>query len=132
MIGLRDIHLRRFGASLAGLALYVQLVLAVWGGLPPVASAAQAGGFDAHALCLAGIGGDQQPPSDHAPPAPAHNHAALCCLWHALPGVPVQAAAAATLPVAYANVALDRFGGASVIPGPHRGPANARAPPTLA
>ena len=71
-------------------------------------------------------------PADNAPVAPAHDHGALCCLWHTLPGVAPQAALA-PLPVAYAarraptSPATPPF-----IPGPRRGPANARAPPPLA
>jgi hypothetical protein len=97
---------------------------------------AQAGPSDAfggHALCLAGESGTPQPaaPADNAPTVPAHEHTAFCCLWHTLPGVAPQAALAPH-PVLYATVAHDETGDTTAIPGPHRGPANARAPPTLA
>jgi hypothetical protein len=130
MVGLRTQSLRRFGASLAGLALYLQLTFASWGMLATPSEPADA--FGGHALCLAGIGGTTQPTAPaNTPAAPAHDHAALCCLWHALPGVAPQAALA-PLPVAYAGIAHSERGDTAFIPGPQRGPANARAPPTLA
>jgi len=132
MKGLRHQFLRRLGASLAGLALYLQLAFASQG-LPAVAATADpTGGFDAHALCLATGGGGDQPasPADPAPVAPTHNHAALCCLWHAFPGVQ-PAAAAAPQPVAYARLASVARHEAAPIPGRPQRPANARAPPTL-
>jgi hypothetical protein len=90
------------------------------------ASADPTEAFSGHALCLAGGG---SPPSD-APSAPAHNHAGFCCLWHQIPGVqPV--AVAAPLPTAFIFVAPTERGLAAFTPGPQRGPANARAPPTL-
>jgi hypothetical protein len=131
MVGLRTQSLRRFGASLAGLALYLQLAFASWGMLATPSEPADA--FGGHALCLAGVSGTTQPaaPSDNAPAAPAHDHAALCCLWHPLPGVASQTALTA-LPVTYTSIAHSERGGAAFIPGPQHGPANARAPPTLA
>jgi hypothetical protein len=133
MMGLRNKSLRRLGASLAGLALYMQLAFAGWGMLASAIPGEPADAFGGHALCLAGIDGAAQPaaPSDNAPASPTHDHAALCCLWHSLPGITPQAALA-PLPVTYAGPAHGEFGDAPFIPGPRRGPANARAPPTLA
>src|SRR5271170_8107844 len=132
MIGLRDKSLRRLGASLAGLALYVQLAFAGWGMLATATPGEPADAFGGHALCLAAVDGTTQPaaPTNDVPAAPAHDHAALCCLWHSLPGVTPQAALA-PLPVAYAGLAHSEFGNTAFIPGPRRGPVNARAPPIL-
>jgi hypothetical protein len=132
MIGLRDKSLKRFGASLAGLALYLQLAFASWG-MPALATPDEpADALGGHALCLAGESGTPQPaPADNGPVAPVHDHFAFCCLWHPLPGVAPQAALALR-PVAYAATAHDEAGDATFIPGPQRGPANARAPPPLA
>jgi len=133
MIGPRDKSLRRFGAALAALALYLQLAFAGGGMLALAAPDETGGALGGHALCLAGESGAPAPaaPADSVPIAPAHDHAALCCLWHPLPGVAPQAALAPA-PVAYGGVALSERADASFIPGPRRGPANARAPPTLA
>ena len=131
MSGLRDKSMRRLGASLAGLALYLQLAFAVSGMLPTPDEPADALG--GHALCLSAAGGAAPPaaPADQVPVAPSHDHASLCCLWHSLPGVAPQAAAA-PLPIAYSGIARSEPGDTPFIPGPRRGPANARAPPTLA
>jgi hypothetical protein len=126
MIGLRDRSWQRFGATLTGLALGLQLMLSSLS-LVIAASSDPAEAFAGHALCLAS---GASPPAD-APAAPAHNHFAFCCLWHQLPGVqPV--AIAAPVPTAFAPVARIPAALASFSPGPQRGPANARAPPTLA
>jgi hypothetical protein len=97
-------------------------------GLVMTAAATQpADAFGGHALCLAGGG---TPPAGEVPAQPAHSHFAFCCLWHQLPGLqPV--AATAPIPVAFAYVEPSERGPAAFIPGPQRGPANARAPPTL-
>ena len=123
---------RRFGASLAGLALYLQLALAGWGTLALAPEADPTDPFGGHALCLA-AGGAAQPaaPADQAPTAPTHDHTAFCCLWHSLPGVEPMAALAPQ-PIAYASIARGGRDDAPFIPGPRRSPANARAPPTLA
>jgi hypothetical protein len=133
MKGLRDKSLRRFGASLAGIALYLQLVFAGWGMLAMVAPAQSGDAFGGHALCLAGTDSTTQPaaPADGAPVAPTHDHGAFCCLWHPLPGVAPQAALAPLL-IAYAGIAHRERGGETFIPVPRHRPANARAPPTLA
>jgi hypothetical protein len=132
MSGLRDKSLRRLGAALAALALYLQLAFAGGAMLALAAPDAAADALNGHALCLAG-GGTTTPaaPADSIPVAPAHEHGAFCCLWHPLPGIAPQAASA-PLPIAYAAVALTARADATAIPGPRRGPANARAPPTLA
>lgn len=124
MIGMRGKSWRRFGASLSGLALGLQLMLSSLGLVIATASADPAEAFAGHALCIAG-GGTQ--PAD-APAAPAHDHAGFCCLWHQLPGIqPLAAALPVPLTVAYA-APIER-GMAAFTPGPQRGPANARAPP---
>jgi len=132
MIATRDKSLKRLGASLAGLALYIQLAVTGWALMTPGETADGLGG---HALCLAGGAVTSTPtpiaPADDAPVAPPHDHASLCCLWHPLPGVTAQAALTPQ-PVAYARLAQSEPGDATFIPGPQRGPANARAPPTLA
>ena len=126
MIGMRDKSWRRFGAALTGLALSLQLMLSSLG-LVNAASADPPAAFSGHALCLAG-GGNQ--PVD-APAVPVHNHAGFCCLWHQISGVePVAAALPVPIVVAYA-APIERDI-AAFTPGPRRGPANARAPPTLA
>jgi hypothetical protein len=132
MIGLRDPWMKRLAASLGGLAIYLQLALAASGMMALAAPGGATDAFAEHALCLAG-GGAAQPtaPSDGAPVAPTHDHVAFCCLWHPLPGVAPQAAQA-PLPVTYAAIAHHETGETAFIPGPRRGPANARAPPTLA
>jgi hypothetical protein len=52
-------------------------------------------------------------------------------LWHQLPGVQLVAMPPAQ-PVTFTYVAAAEPGMAAFTPGPRRGPANARAPPTLA
>lgn len=133
MIRLRDKSWRRVGASLAGLALYLQLAFASLGMLAATAPAGPADALAEHALCLAAQDGAAQPsaPADPAPAAPTHDHGAFCCLWHSLPGVQ-SVAAAVPLPVAYARLARLDAGETAFIPRPRRGPANARAPPTIA
>jgi hypothetical protein len=127
MIGLRTKTWRRFGTSLAGLALGLQLMLSSLGLAMTAAAADPADAFGGHALCLAG--GATLPAGEA--PAPAHNHFALCCLWHQLPGLqPV--AATAPVPVAFIHVTSSQPHLAAFIAGPRRGPVNARAPPTLA
>jgi hypothetical protein len=122
----------RFGAALAGTALTLQLAFASWGMLL-TASAATADPFAGHALCLAGLDGATLPaiPADRAPAAPIHDHATLCCLWHPLPAL--QASPLLTPePVAFAAIGSGDRSEIPFLPGPRRGPANARAPPTLA
>jgi hypothetical protein len=133
MIGLRDKSWRRLGASLAGLALYLQLAFASWGMLSVAAPGEPGDALAGHALCLAASGGAATPaaPSDGAPVAPAHDHLASCCLFHSLPGITPQAALPPQ-PLVYAGVAHHARGGDAIVPGPRHGPANARAPPTLA
>ena len=133
MIAMRDKTLKRLGASLAGLALYLQLALAGSGLLALATPNEPADALGSHALCLADASGAPQPaaPADGVPVAPTHDHGIFCCLWHTPPGIAPQAAGT-PFPVTYAAVALNALGDASVIPGPQRGPANARAPPPLA
>jgi hypothetical protein len=125
---------RRLGASLAGIALYLQLAFASWGMLALAAAVDASDAFAGHALCLAATqDGAAQPaqPADNAPSAPAHHHTAFCCLWHQLAWV--QPATVQTpQPVAYARVARSQSGDTPFISGPQRGPGNARAPPILA
>jgi hypothetical protein len=130
MNGMRDRRMMRFGAFVVGIALYLQLAI-VGAGALPATSAVTADALAEHALCLASGGGAPAQPADDAPAAPIHDHTLFCCLWHSLPGIPPQTAQAA-VPVAYAIAALTERDGSALIPGPHRGPANARAPPTLA
>jgi hypothetical protein len=120
---------RRLGASLAGLALGLQLVFAGWGMLAMAAPVDLADPFGGHALCLAG-GAEKTSPGQPVPAPPAHDHATFCCLWHPLPGVQ-PAAGIAPLPVAYAALARVNRGAAPFAAGPRHNPANARAPPTL-
>jgi hypothetical protein len=128
MIGMRDKSWRRFGATLAGLALGMQLMLSSFGLMMTAAAAQPADAFGGHALCLAG---GAVPPAGQTPAPPAHNHLAFCCLWHQLSGLqPVAAAVPVPVLAAYVGRGQPRL--ASFIPGPQRGPANARAPPNLA
>jgi hypothetical protein len=132
MIALRDKSWRRFGASLAGLALYLQLAFASLGALALATPADPGDSFGEHALCLAAQAGSPQPaaPTDQGPSAPAHHHAAFCCLWHQLPGVP-PVAFLAPQPAVYAGLIHGEPSATPFIPGRPHGPANARAPPTL-
>ena len=93
MMSLRRSRIGRFGASLAGLALGVQLLIASWG-LVLLAPADPADPFSEHALCLAGDDG-KATPSRPAQPAPAHVHDGLCCLGHVPPGLQPSAAVGA-------------------------------------
>jgi len=130
MSGLRDKSLRRLGASLAGFALYLQLVFASWGMLATAVPGQPADAFGGHALCLAGVDGASQPtaPSDNTPAPPTHDHLAFCCLWHLTPAI-TPTIALVPQPVAYAAIGHAETGNGAFIPGPQRGPANARAPP---
>lgn len=131
MIGLRDSRVTRLGALLAGLALYLQLAFASWSTLVLTAATDPANAFGGHALCLADGGVLPQPAAPaNTPTPPAHDHSSFCCLWHSLPAV-APMAAQAPQPVTYAAVIHAEAGGLTFIPGPHRGPANARAPPIL-
>jgi len=133
MSGLRDKSLRRLGASLAGFALYLQLVFASWGMLANAVPGQATDAFGDHSLCLAGTEGTAQPtaPSDNAPAPATHDHLAFCCLWHLAPAI-TPTTVMLPRPVAYAATGQDKSGGDAFIPGPQRGPANARAPPLLA
>jgi hypothetical protein len=132
MIALRDKPMKIFGATLAGLALYLQFVFAGWGMLALATRAEPADPLGGHALCLAAESGAPQPaaPAGDSPSTPAHDHLAFCCLWHSMPGVAPQTALLPQ-PVAYAAIGHDEPGHTALIPGPPHGPANARAPPTL-
>jgi hypothetical protein len=130
MIGWRDKPTRRLGASLGGFALVLQLGFASWSMWAQAAPTGPADAFGGHALCLAATGAATHP-ADGAPLAPSHDHTAFCCLWHTLaalhPVVPP-----APQPVDYARAARIASGDTPFIPGPSRGPANARAPPAPA
>jgi hypothetical protein len=130
MIALRDKSWRRFGATLAGLALYLQLAFAGWGMLALATPGDAADALGGHALCLAGDRDAAQPtaPADSGPVAPVHDHGAFCCLWHPLPGLTPQAALTPR-PIAYAAIGHDERAASTFHPGPHRGSAKARAPP---
>jgi hypothetical protein len=132
MIALRDKPVKIFGATLAGLALYLQFVFAGWGMLVLATPGEPADALSGHALCLAAESGAPQPaaPTGNAPATPAHDHLAFCCLWHSMPGVAPQAALLPR-PVVYAAIGHDEPGDPALIPGPSHGPANARAPPAL-
>ena len=132
MIALRDKPVKIFGATLAGLALYLQFVFAGWGMLAMATPGDPADAFGGHALCLAAESGAPQPaaPAGGQPTAPAHDHLAFCCLWHSIPGIAPQAALLRQ-PVAYAAIAHDEPADPALFAGPPLGPANARAPPTL-
>jgi hypothetical protein len=133
MIGLRDKPWRRLGALLTGLGVGLQLVLASLSLLLVAATTNPTDVFGGHALCLASDSRAAQParPAEGTPGAPAHQHLGFCCLWHQLRGVQPVAMLPAQ-PVAFIRVAAAEPGMAAFTPGPRRGPANARAPPTLA
>lgn len=128
---LRDSPVTRLLAALAGVALYLQLAFAGSDMLASAAPADPIASLAEHALCLAGASNIPAPPADGAPTLPGHDHSLFCCLWHPLPGVAPQAALT-PLPIAYTLVALGELSEPSFVTGPHRGPANARAPPPLA
>jgi hypothetical protein len=130
MTRLRDPRLRRLGTGLAGFALYLQLLFASWGMLVPPVARASTDGLRGHALCLASASTDAQPvaPADDLPAAPAHDHLALCCLWHSLPGVALHGAQT-PVPVTYAVVAHNEAGATVFNSRPLRSPVEARAPP---
>lgn len=127
---MRDRRFRRFGAFVAGLALYLQLAF-VGAGALPVTAGVPADALGQHALCLAGGGNAPAQPADNAPAPPTHDHTLFCCLWHSLPSIAPQTAQAAA-PIAYTIVALTKPDSAALTRGPYRGPGNARAPPALA
>lgn len=129
MIGLRDKPMRRFGAALAALVLYVQLALSV--GAPALAASDDADPLGPHALCLAAADGAAPiQPADGTPAAPAHIHGDLCCLLHLTAAAP-QPATVIPVPIAYAGAAVATTRTAAFIPGPRHDPRNARAPPSL-
>lgn len=132
MIRLRDLRIGQFAVGLAVLAVYLQLALASWGMLVLAVAGAPTDALGGHALCLGGTSGDTQPtaPANGIPAAPVHDHFAFCCLWHSIPGVAPQASLLPR-PVVYAAIGHDEPRDPALIPGPPRGPANARAPPTL-
>ncbi len=127
MTGFRNKSWRRLGATLSGLAL-VQLMLSSLGLAMAGAAPEPADAFGGHALCLAG---GANPPAGEAPAPPAHNHFSFCCPWHQPPGIQ-PAAIAPSLPIAFSPITPAQPGLAALVPGPRRGPANARAPPTRA
>ena len=129
MIGLRDKSRRRIGASFAGLALGLQVMLSSLG-LLFVANAAPSDALGGHALCLAGANGTTQPTAP-GPAAPRHEHTGFCCLWHHLPSLQ-PTVSQAPQPVAYARIAIGGHRLAAFAADPRHRPANARAPPTLA
>ncbi|HTZ34873.1 MAG TPA: hypothetical protein VMB84_02545 [Stellaceae bacterium] len=130
MSALRDKAWKRFGAGLAGLALYVQLAFAGWGVLALATPADPGDALAGHALCLAQ--GGSPSPATPAPTAPTHNHAACCCcLWHQAPAIE-PLAAATPRPVIDIRLVRREADGESFVPAPSRGPANARAPPAAA
>lgn len=133
MIRMRERAWRRCGASLAGLALGLQLVLSSFA-LLPAAPPDPVEAFGPHALCLAADADTRRAPQqrDSTPPTnPAHVHDASCCLWHHVAGTdPVSPTLA--LPVAYGLAAAGETEPTAFVPGPDQGPRNARAPPTLA
>jgi hypothetical protein len=123
--------MRRFGASLAVFALYLQLAFATCNTF--AASGGPQDAFAEHALCLSAATVSAQPASSHdqAPTAPEHHHTAFCCLWHQLPCLqPVAVRALGH--VVLATITHDGPGDTSFRPGPQRGPGNARDPPILA
>jgi DUF2946 family protein len=128
MICFRDTHWQRFGATLTGLALSLQLLLSSLSLVIAAPGVNAADAFGGHALCLAG---GAAPPAEDTPAAPTQPHLTFCCLWHQLPGIE-PAAISPPLPVAFAPIAPNQPSLAAFIPGPRRGPANARAPPTPA
>lgn len=130
MMSLRRSRTGRFGASLAGLALGVQLLIASWG-LALLAPADPADPFSEHALCLASDNGKATPSSPPTVPTPVHVHDGLCCLGHVPTGFQPSIAAAAQ-PIAYIEIAAASVADDAFIPGASHRPANARAPPTLA
>jgi hypothetical protein len=129
MMSLRRSRIGRFAASLAGLALAVQLLIASWG-LALLAPADPTDPFAEHALCLAGDDG-KATPSQPAQPAPAHVHDGLCCLGH-IPAGLQPSVASAPQAVAYIEIATASAADDAFIPDASQRPANARAPPTLA
>jgi hypothetical protein len=128
MMALRRSTGSRVGASLAGIALGLQLVFASWS-LALFSSAADPADLLAeHALCLAGDQG-KTPPAE--PAKAAHVHDGLCCLAHVPLGL--QPSAAKTpQPVAYIEIARAALADAAFVPGAGHSPANARAPPAPA
>jgi len=132
MRGLRHKTWGRFGALVAGTALTLQLAFSSWGMLLTASSAATADPFAGHALCLAGSdGAPPAVPANRQPAAPLHAHDALCCLWHPLSAVQANPVLTPE-PIAFAAIGTAGRGEIPFLPGPQHGPANARAPPTLA
>lgn len=130
MTGLRDKFWRQFGTSLIGLALGLQLMLSSVSLIIASAAADPAAALEGHALCLGG-GANETPADSQTPASPAHQPTPFCCLWHqalaiqpAMATPPAPITVVYTVPIPTPPVAFS--------PNPPRGPANARAPPTLA
>jgi hypothetical protein len=129
MTGLRNNFWRRFGTSLTGFALGLQLMLSSLGLVIAGAAADPAAGFDPSAICH--TGGESPPANSQGPATPAHNHVAYCCLWHQAPAIQ-PAVAAASAPAIFAYLVPSHPRSVAFSPNPRRGPINARAPPPLA
>jgi hypothetical protein len=129
MTGLRNYFWRRFGTSLTGFALGLQLMLSSLSLVIAGAAADPAAGFDPSAICH--TNGESTPANSQGPTTPAHNHAAYCCLWHQAPAIQPTVAAAAA-PTVFAYLLPSQSRPVAFSPNPRRGPVNARAPPTLA
>jgi len=89
MIGLRRPLLTQFGASLAGLALSLQVMLAGTGlALRPSSADRLVDAFGEHALCLAAGGTTAPSPVPERGPSDRTDHqVGFCCLWHAVPAI---------------------------------------------
>ena len=132
MIGLRRPFWTQLGASLAGLALSLQLMLAGTGLLQRAPSADRLVDiFGEHALCLASGGTTApNPVPERSPSDSTHHQFGFCCLWHAVPAIQ-PTAAQLPRPVVYGNIiGIDRRDeptGARAWQSPH----NARGPPLI-
>jgi hypothetical protein len=134
MISLRRPFWREFGASLAGLALCVQLLLASAGLLVyPPATGGPADIFGEHALCLASTGAPAQAPApagDQSPDGTTHLHVGFCCLWHLVPAIQ-PTAPPALQPVVYARIVRAGRSDELAVANRWQSPHNARAPPLI-
>ena len=132
MIGLRRPFWRDFGASLAGLALCVQLMLASAGLLVyPPSTGGPADIFGEHALCLASTGAPAEAPAgDRSPGGTTRLHVGLCCLWHPVPAIQ-SAELLAPQPVVYASIIRADRSDEPAVANRRQSPHNARAPPPI-
>ena len=132
MIGFRRPFWTQLGASLAGLALSLQLMLAGTGLLQRAPSADRLVDiFDEHALCLASGGTTAPNPVPERDPSDStHHQFGFCCLWHAVPAIQ-PTALLLPQPVVYGDIIGIERPDEPPRARPRQSPHNARGPPLI-